>query len=62
VTTTAHPVNLIEFPAVTICGFGMIEEVFNAAVIKQFIDFLKEINQTVDITPFDAQKLLYIKV
>ena len=62
VTSTAFPVEEIEFPAVTICGFGMIEEAFNAGIMKQFFNYLTELNVTPAVTPFEAQKLLYVKV
>ena len=62
VTSTAFPVEGIEFPAVTICGSGMNEEAFNAGILKQFLDYLTEMNETHGITPFVAQKLMYVKV
>ena len=66
-TTTAYPVDNIDFPAVTICASGMNEEVFNAAFLQQFFDYLKQRNLIGSnisrlITPFEAQKLLFIKV
>jgi hypothetical protein len=62
VNTTAHPVKLIEFPAVTICGQGMSDDVISSAMFHQFFDFLEKQNITQNMTAFQAQYLIYVKV
>ena len=62
VNTTAYPVKMIEFPAVTICGQGMSDDIISAAMFKQFFEFFAKKNITVPVNPFRAQELIYIKV
>jgi hypothetical protein len=61
VNTTAYPVKMIEFPAVTICGQGMSDDVISAAMFKQFFQFVAQKNLTNTINPLRAQELIYIK-
>ena len=39
--TTSYPVENISFPAITICGQGLIKEVVKSAVFKQFSKYLQ---------------------
>ena len=40
ISTTGLPVEEIEFPAITICGQGMVQEVVDAALFQQFNRYL----------------------
>jgi hypothetical protein len=40
----------------------MIEEAFNAALMKKYIDYMKEVAGTTDVSPYVMQNILYIKV
>jgi len=41
-STAAHPIGNVNFPTFTICSFGMSEEILEAGIAKQFLDFLEE--------------------
>ena len=62
VQTTAYPVKEIEFPAVTICGQGMSDDVISAAMFKQFFKYLESKNISAGVNSFHAQNLIYIQV
>ena len=62
VQTTAYPVKEIEFPAVTICGQGMSDDVISAAMFKQFFKYLETQNISIGVQPLQAQNLIYIQV
>ena len=52
VGTTGHPIEKVEFPAITICAQGSAKEVIDAAFFKQFNDYLKALNKVYsDLTP-----------
>ena len=40
VGTTAHPIYKIDFPAITICSQGLVQQVIDNALVKQFNDYL----------------------
>ena len=48
VKTTGHQIDKLEFPAITICGLGMIEATLDRAYGHQITEFLKTRNVTVD--------------
>ena len=58
VKTTAFKVTNIEFPAITICGQGLNEDIIFAGFLKLAIRFLKQNGIKVGISPFKAVKLL----
>jgi hypothetical protein len=59
VTSSAHPVGNVDFPAFTICGEGSIGDTIVAGLIKEFFYFLKsKLNITVEMTPFEASQLI----
>jgi hypothetical protein len=63
VNTTAYPVKLVDFPAVTICGQGMSADVFTTGMIKTFLKYLatsKNISYP-DLTPIVTEDLVYTK-
>jgi hypothetical protein len=62
VQTTAYPVKEIEFPAVTICGQGMSDDVISAAMFKQFFKYLESKKMSSGVSPLQAQSLIYIQV
>ena len=62
IKNTAYPVRNIEFPAVTICAPGMINQVFNTAFIKIFYDFMAKAGEPLPLNPFIIQEYLYSKV
>ena len=41
VGTTGYPIEKVEFPSITICAQGSAKEVVDAALFKQFDDYLK---------------------
>ena len=61
VNTTAYPVKSIEFPAVTICGQGMNDDVITAGMFKQFFNYLWKQNLST-VNPLEGQYLIYVKV
>ena len=61
-TTPALSVNEIDFPAITICSRGMNEDILRAAVVRKFLQFAKEKGQSRQISPLEAQHLMYKKV
>ncbi len=64
VMTTAYPIKLVDFPAVTICSQGMDEDVFSTGMISSFLKFLK-IKKEITIpglTPILAENLVYSQV
>ena len=62
VATTAFPITAIEFPAVTICGQGMSDDVIGAAMLNQFFKYLEMKNISTGVNPFKAQNLIFIQV
>ncbi len=40
----------------------MIEEAFNAALMKKYNEYMKEVAGAADVSPFVMQNILYIKV
>lgn len=48
VRTTGHPIDNLDFPAITICGLGMIEATLNRAFSHQVDEFLKRRNMSAD--------------
>ena len=48
VKTTGHQIDKLEFPAITICGLGMIEATLDRAYGHQISEFLKTRNVTMD--------------
>ena len=51
-------INEIDHPAITICSQGLIQEIIDNAVIKQFDDYRKEFNDF-NITNAEILKALY---
>ena len=46
---TGLPLNSIDYPAITICSQGLIQDVINNAIKKQFSDYVKKtLNKDVD--------------
>ena len=62
VATTAYAVKAIEFPAVTICGQGMSDDVIGAAMLNQFFKYLELKNISTGVSPYKAQNLIFIQV
>ncbi len=64
VMTTAFPVKMVDFPAVTICSQGMNEDVFATGMINSFLKFLrfKKGITIPGLTPILAENLIYSKV
>jgi hypothetical protein len=60
--TTALPVKLVEFPAFTICGQGMNNDVLNSGMTLQLFKFLENKNITVNVSSYEAANLFYSKV
>jgi len=60
--TTAFPVNLVEFPAFTICGQGMSNDVLNSGMTLQLFKFLEKKNISVNVSSYEAANLFYSKV
>jgi hypothetical protein len=62
--TTAFPVKMVDFPAVTICSQGMNEDVFATGMINSFLKFLKTKKGIAipGLTPILAENLIYSKV
>ena len=52
------PLNEIDHPAITICSQGLIQDIVDNAVIKQFDDYRKEFNDF-NITHAEILKTLY---
>ena len=52
------PLNEIDHPAITICSQGLIQDIVDNAVIKQFDDYRKEFNDF-NITHAEILKALY---
>ena len=52
------PLNEIDHPAITICSQGLIQDIIDNAVIKQFEDYRKESNDY-NITYTEILKALY---
>ena len=52
------PLSKIDHPAITICSQGLIQEIIDNAVIKQFDDYRKEFNDF-NITNAEILKALY---
>ena len=48
IATTAYPVQNVPFPSITICSQGAANEIVDAAIFKQFVDYLKEKNISYD--------------
>ena len=48
VETTAYPVQKVPFPSITICPQGAANDIVDAAIFKQFIDYLTENNIVYD--------------
>ena len=48
VATTAFPVQKIPFPSITICPQGAANEIVDAAIFKQFVDYLAEKDILID--------------
>lgn len=61
VMSTAHPIEKVEFPAITICSNGMSDDVISAAMAQEFLNFLIRKNLSLNVSPFDIQDLLYNK-
>jgi hypothetical protein len=64
VLTTAYPVKKVDFPAVTICGQGMNEDVFSSGIMKPFLGYLysKQLLTIPNVTPLLLAQLLFVKV
>ena len=52
------PLNKIDHPAITICSQGLIQDIIDNAVIKQFEDYRKEFNDY-NITYTEILEALY---
>jgi hypothetical protein len=61
-TTTGLPLKDIEFPAFTICGQGMNNDVLNSGMTLQLFKFLEKKGINVNATAFHAADLFYSKV
>ena len=48
VSTTAHPIHKLEYPAITICGQGMATDTLDRVLKQRFDVWLKERNIDVD--------------
>ena len=48
VSTTAYPVQKVPFPSITICPQGAANDIVDAAIFKQFVDYLEEKNLSYD--------------
>ena len=48
VATTAYPVHKVPFPSITICPQGAANDIVDAAIFKQFVDYLEEKNLSYD--------------
>ena len=44
VNTTAYPIEMIDYPAITICSQGASKDVMDVILMKQFEDYLKSQN------------------
>jgi hypothetical protein len=54
--TTSFPVEAIPFPAITICGQGLVKDIVTAAVFKQFNSFVDDNSNTTVANMTQAEK------
>lgn len=54
--------SLLNAIAVTICGQGMDDNIFRTAFVSKFLDFARDHGRTRNITPIEADRLMYQKV
>ena len=48
VSNTAYPVQKVPFPSITICPQGAANDIVDAAIFKQFVDYIEEKNLSYD--------------
>ena len=62
-TSTAYPVKKIEFPAFTICGQGMNNDVLNAGMTKQILNFFNNLEGVkLNVSAYEASNIITKKV
>jgi hypothetical protein len=62
-TSTAHPIKKIDFPAFTICGQGMNDDVLYAGMTQQILNFFQKIEGvTFNLSAFQTSNIMNKKV
>ena len=60
VSNTAYPVQKVPFPSITICPQGAANDIVDAAIFKQFVDYIEEKNLSYDeLTDSEIQQETY---